>query len=1208
MTEDQQSPTAKYRLAIRRPVTTAMIFLTLIVFGIRSYQQLPINLMPDIDYPTLTVRTEYEGAAPEVVENLVTRPLEEMLSIVSGLVEISSVSSPGLSEIIMEFTWDTDMNLAQQDVRDRLDLFVAPQEITKKPVILRFDPTLDPVMQVAITAPDPVGEGSESAEERYEKLLTVIREATERHLKSDLEAKAGIAQVLVKGGQEAEVQVLVDPQRVKSLGLTMEMVSNSLAQQNISQSSGRLKEGRSEYLVRTYNEYGSVKDIHDAIITSATGQTVRLADIADIFMGTKERETVVRINGREAVGLEIYKEGDANTVDVCNQVKDILGFDRKLNFMDALVKAVREDMVKRQRAAGKEVRQELESYSLLDELPDDVELTLISDQSRFIQGSIKEVKDATIIGGILALIVLFIFLRELKSTMIIGFAIPISVVATFVPLFMRDISLNIMSLGGLALGVGMLVDNSIVVLESIFRCREEGDDPVEAAERGTREVASAVTASTLTTICVFMPITFVEGIAGQLFGDLALTVTFSLLASLLTALYLIPLVVSRKPLQANRGEQVFWALRAYGELRRTDSRGRIAAVVGVVPRGVTYMVDYTRNTVREAFDPFRAIRSGWAAWGFFRKALIVLIYPFLLVLLLGLLVCQLALGILGVVAITVLFFTCLLFLAIYISIRSVMRFILWLPLRFFDLAFNAVRAAYGATLEHALRFSPVIVLATILLAAHSVYTLRDLGSELIPPMKQGEFTVRLETRAGTRIEQTERRARVIEAQLRSHPDIDRVTVEVGEESDKGATQRGENVAEFSVLLVDPDRNALFQDEIIEDLRTRLTPAPSEEITFQLPSLFSFKTAIELQVVGEDLTRLKDLGEEALARISEVPGVTDAELSVKSGYPEVIIRPDRALLAARGVSVTDVAAKIRSELQGDVPTKFSVSGEKIDIRVRAEKNFLDSRRKLEQLNLGSGDDVIPLESVAKIELQEGPSEIRRVDQRRVVVITANIDNRDLAAVSRDILSSVRTLDRPQGYYFELGGQNRELETSYSSLYFALMLAIFLVYVVMACQFESIWLPALVMASVPLAFIGVVYALDWMSIDLSIMVFLGGIVLAGIVVNDAIVLVDYINQLRQRGYTKQKAIIEAGTVRLRPILMTTVTTILGLLPMIVASGEGAEMRRPMAVTVMAGLTSATVLTLIIIPTIYYMFGGRDITPDTPDAPDAPEESTS
>jgi multidrug efflux pump subunit AcrB len=485
----------------------------------------------------------------------------------------------------------------------------------------------------------------------------------------------------------------------------------------------------------------------------------------------------------------------------------------------------------------------------------------------------------------------------------------------------------------------------------------------------------------------------------------------------------------------------------------------------------------------------------------------------------------------------------------------------------------------------------VVLLITCVGAAHALHTLFGLGSELIPPMKQGEFQVRLETRAGTRIEQTELRARDLEKVLRADPDVDRVTMEVGEEGSRGTTERGENVAEFSVMLRDPERLALFQDEIIERLRPQLAPAPGEEVTFKLPSLFSFKTAIELQIVGDDLSVLRTMGEEALERVAAVSGVKDAELSVKSGFPEIIITPDRLALANKGLSTSQVAMRVQSELQGDVPTRFSVAGEKIDIRVRADKTFLKSKSDLRQLNLTEGGASTPLDSVTLIQQEEGPSEIRRVGQRRTVVITANLEGRDLAAVSHDILASVETMERPQGYLFELGGQNRELETSYESLRFALFLAIFLVYVVMACQFESMWHPAIVMFSVPLAFFGVAYALKYMGIDLSIMVFLGGIILAGIVVNNAIVLVDYINQLRDRGYTKHRAIVESCAVRLRPILMTTITTVLGLLPMIVASGEGAEMRRPLAVTVMFGLSSATILTLFIIPMIYYLVGGRD-----------------
>jgi len=558
----------------------AMLFLTVIVFGWRSYQQLPVNLMPDISYPTLTVRTEYEGAAPEDVEKLVTRPLEEFLSIVSGMVQISSVSSPGLSEIILEFTWSTDMNVAQQDVRDRLDLFDAPDGVTEKPVILRYDPTLDPVIRIAITGPPLEDQGGEPLEEDRQALerqqLTGIRDAAERYLKSDLEAKSGIAQVEVKGGQEEEIQILVDAQQLKNLGLTLENISTSLAQQNINLSGGRLQEGKTEYLVRTLNEFEDVDEIRQSIISTPTGAQFRLEDVATVFMGTKERESVVRINGREAVALDIFKEGDANTVEVCNDVKDLLGFDRELGAIEQIQRRVLARMEENRSGGGGDGGDGGEEdeddagasrASLLDRLPDGITRTLISDQSRFIIGAIQEVQDATIMGGLLALTVLFFFLKEVKSTLIIGVAIPISVIATFVPMYMRGItgdviSLNIMSLGGLALGVGMLVDNSIVVLESIFRCKEEGDGVLDAAERGTREVGSAVTASTLTTISVFFPIAFVEGIAGQIFGDLAMTVTFSLLASLLTALYLIPLIASRRSVAVHADKQVIWLLRA----------------------------------------------------------------------------------------------------------------------------------------------------------------------------------------------------------------------------------------------------------------------------------------------------------------------------------------------------------------------------------------------------------------------------------------------------------------------------------------------------------------------------------------------------------------------------------------------------------------------------------------------------------------------
>lgn len=1198
MTDQPKRRPEEYRLAIRRPVTMAMLFLTLIVFGWRSYQQLPVNLMPDISYPTLTVRTEYEGAAPEDVEKLVTRPLEEMLSIVSGMVEISSISSPGVSEIILEFTWDTDMNTAQQDVRDRLDVFDPPKEVTEKPVILRYDPTLDPVMRVAITP----GESMATADgEVVQKSLTAIRDAAERHLKSDLEAETGIAQVLVKGGQEEEIQILVDSERLKNLGLTLQDISNALAQQNINLSGGRLQEGKTEYLVRTLNEYQSIDEIAASIIPTATEQQLQLRDVADVFMGTKDRESIVHIDGNEAVSIEIYKEGDANTVEVAGKVKRLLGFDDEAGWLASLWEKIQARRTERARDGDSEAAESAEAFelltkrrNLLDRLPDDIDLTLMSDQSRFIVGAIDEVQEATIGGGILALIILFLFLREIKATFIIGIAIPISIIATFIPMFMRDISLNIMSLGGLALGVGMLVDNSIVVLESIFRCKEEGDGIVDAAERGTQEVGSAVTASTLTTISVFFPIAFVEGIAGQLFGDLALTVTFSLLASLLTALYFIPLVASRQSVALKAERQVVWMLRAYREGRDSADESRSQAVLGMLPRGFRYILEYFRESTWDTFGPsLNAIRS--AKGGGFKGALSAVAGFIALPLLAILYVLQVALKIVATVFVTALFLVTTVLFALFLLIRKVLGGVMWVPLQIFEVTFNAVRDVYGVVLEHALRFGPVGLIAVAALAAHATFTATRLGTELIPPMKQGEFGIRMEARAGTRLEETAARAKRIEEIVRTRDDVQTVSVQIGEEDKRSNSDRGENIAEFSVLLKNPNETAAFQDEIIEELRQEIASFATEEITFTLPSLFSFKTAIELQVVGDDLNVLKEVGRRALEAVRSVPGVEDPELSVKSGYPEVIIELDRELLASKGLQPGQVAQRLRGEVQGEVATKYNSFGEKIDIRVRTDKQLLSSVEDLRKMSVSAGAVPVPLEDVAIIREQEGPSEIRRIDQRQVVLISANVEGRDLGAVSADIMRAVENVDRPRDYYFLPGGQTRELETSYNSLMFALGLAIFLVYVVMACQFESIWHPALVMFSVPLAFIGVVYALYYAHMDLSIMVFLGGIILAGIVVNDAIVLVDYVNQLRRRGMAKRSALVHAGKVRLRPIIMTTVTTVLGLLPMILSSGDGSEMRRPMAVTVMAGLSSATILTLIIIPMVYDIFGGRDTPPE-------------
>jgi hydrophobic/amphiphilic exporter-1 (mainly G- bacteria), HAE1 family len=645
---------------------------------------------------------------------------------------------------------------------------------------------------------------------------------------------------------------------------------------------------------------------------------------------------------------------------------------------------------------------------------------------------------------------------------------------------------------------------------------------------------------------------------------------------------------------------VVWMIRAYREGLSQDE-GIAGALGRIVPRGIRYAIEGIKRIAKEGTEPLRsAFRANPERPSTIRRAVRgmggLLLAPLIAIHL----VMHLTLALIASLLITIIFPLCLLVYGVVRAIGLIVRIVLWIPMQIFDVAFTAFRDMYVVTLRQLLHFSPIILLIVLALAVHSGMLAKDLGRELIPPLKQGEFGLRMQAPAGTRLEETDRRARKLTAMIQAVPEVDTVSLEVGGEDTSAASDQGENIATFTISLIDPALNAQRQDEIIDGLRRALVKETPDMLTFTLPTLFSFKTAVELQIRGDDLDELRLVGERALEAIEGVPGVTDAiaglqdaELSMKQGYPEVIIELDRDLLASKNIDPAQVAESIRREVQGDVPTRFSAEGYKIDIRVRANRDRLSSVEALRQLSIMDSHPPLPLSSVAKITVKPGPSEIRRIDQRQVAVVTANVEGRDLGAVSDDILARIQDVEKPRDFVFVLGGQNRELQTSYQSLQFALLLAIFLVYVVMACQFESIWHPALVMFAVPLAFIGVVYVLVWLDVSLSIVVFIGGIILAGIVVNDAIVLVDYINQLRERGMKKRDAVVEAGRVRLRPIIMTTLTTVLGLIPMAVWAGEGAEIRQPMAITVMAGLSSATLLTLVIIPMAYDLFGGRDKT---------------
>jgi multidrug efflux pump subunit AcrB len=1291
------SAPSSFAITTRRPVAILMVVMAVCVFGWVSYQRLALDLMPDIAYPTLTVRTEYPGTAPEEVETLISRPLERELGIVPHLVRISSVSKAGQSDVILEFEWDTDMNDVSQDIREKVDRTRLPED-AEKPLLLRYDPSLDPILRLGLYSDADSDTDGNAGTALYE-----LRELAEEEIRREFESVAGVAAVKVKGGLEEEIHVSLQERQMALLGLDVSAINRRLDQANVNLPGGQLREGQTEYLVRTLNEFRSLDEIGALIIANEGGADIRLHDVAHITRSHKDREILTRVNGRESVELEIYKEADANIVAVAQAVRDRLnGTPEQQAYVVELAVAEAdtvteasptddgaedseegkaeaeegeegdaEDAMKaRKKADAMRTIQHLRMTDFITfRLPEGTHLDVLSDQSVFIQNSITEVQRSALLGGAMAVLVLLVFLRNIVHTLIVAATIPVSVIATFAPMYLFDVSLNIMSLGGLALGVGMLVDNSIVVLESIFRCREEGDDLFTATVRGTSEVGGAVFASTLTTIAVFFPIVFVEGVAGQVFGDMALTVVFSLLASLAVALYFIPMLASRqvrreglgvllesKYLRLGAATRIRVALRPETPAPVTDRLRQAALVlpqllldlvirlglaVGALLAAVlktsailVFEVLFPVWKLLERFrwKPTRPVHEQVAAWsaetpvwhGFpdniwpglldngapaalggdvlrlgrwvpprktgrlrwplsvLRGLLSVLLAPYLLVRF----VVHTALGLVRSALLVVLLLAGALLAAVVVIVTIVTVPLVAPLLSLFQVLLNMIQRAYPVVLRAALRQRFVVVgiagASFWLCWAHLVPA---LGTELIPPVHQGEFNLDLTMPVGTPLLHTAAVTATAEQVTVDLEAVERVATTVGSDgAASSAADEGEHTARITVYL-QSGTPPQTEDRIIDGLRQQLRALPEVATEVSYPSLFSFKTPIELEIRGDDLYLLRRTSADAVGIIADLPGLADVRSSLQTGNPELQVVYDRERLSDYGLELRAVAELVRNKVQGRVATDFRREERNIEVLVRLRPEDRLGVNELERLIVNpTGKVPIRLSSVAQIRIAEGPSEIRRIDQQRAALVTANIQGVDLGSASLGIESAMAGLSFPPGFSFLISGQNEEMERSLDSMVFALALAIFLVYIVMASQFESLIHPFVIMFTVPLAAIGAVAALYVAHIPLSIVVFIGFIMLAGIVVNNAIVLVDYINTLRRNGMVATEAIVQAGSVRLRPILMTTMTTVLGLLPMALGLGDGAEIRTPMALTVIAGLVSSTFLTLIVIPTVY------------------------
>lgn len=1130
-----------------------MIVIAVCVFGFVSYQKLPLTLMPDISYPSLTIRTEYPGTAPQEVETQISQPLEQQLAIVSNLKTISSISRAEQSDIVMEFSWDTDMGQISQEVREKMDRVRLPEEATR-PLILRYDPTLDPIMRIGVT----------SSEIPLDELRVIVEDILQR----DLEGEEGIAAVRVIGGLEEEYQVNIDEQKLASLGIDIQQVNAKLAQNNVNLPGGQLDEGETRYMIRTLNEFQSIQDMANIVIAEKSGVDIRLRDFAIVQRLHKEREIITRVNGVESTEVEIFKEADANIVEVARMVRNrLFGLPEQIKYVEQIQNPPKIETTEEGKKGDAERKPDLRNHLQLTDfisykMPSSVSLEILTDQSDFISASIEEVKRNALFGGLIAVCVLYLFLKNIGSTLIIGLTIPVSVVATFAPMHLSGVSLNIISLGGLALGIGMLVDNSIVVLESVFRCQEEGDDLQSATLRGVSEVGGAVFASTMTTIAVFFPIVFVEGVAGQVFGDMSLTVVFSLLASLLVALFFIPMLASRKSF-----------------LRSESSNAKISEI-------------YFFNLVflSSSFHRFQERWRGYKATfprGVAGQSVLsaLLIVPFFL-LSVVLLIIELVFRIVGKI------FEGIMLLGLFLAFGAskMLAFALTLTRPALAFASTLIKSAskiYEGFLNRALkvRFA-VLAIAFGSFAFCLYYVYPKIGNELIPETRQGEFFVDSKLPVGTPIETTALTIQSFEELLKGDSRVDRFATKVGTE--KGASSEAEEGEHTSRITVELNQGTTHQDEteLIQSIREHSRFLPDLDLEIDYPVLFSSKAPIEVELYGYDLDTMKTVSKGVAAALSEIPGIVDVRSNLQPGSPEVQIIYDRTRIVQLGLELRPIAELVRNKIQGNVATTFRKLDRQIDIRVRLEEDDRYGLDDLKRLVINPrGQFPIQLSAIADFIVKEGANEVRHIDQQRGTVIYANVDGIDLAEASRLIQNALRNFKFPSGFSFDISGQQEEMEDSTASMLFAFGLALFLVYIVMASQFESLLHPFIILFSVPLAMIGVLLTLLIGGWSLNILVFIGLIMLAGIVVNNAIVLVDYINKLRRnQGIGKQVAIQKACLIRFRPILMTTLTTVLGMLPMALGIGEGSEIRVPLAITVISGLSASTLLTLVVIPCAY------------------------
>ncbi len=1032
------------RLAVDRPVTTVMMSIIVIILGFMALGGLSVDLMPEIDFPTVTVTALYPGAGPEEIETLVTRPLEQALSSIHGFDRLSSRCIEGSTSISVQFHWGVNLDVAIADMRQAIDGMLAnlPDGI-EPPTIRRYDSNSSPIMYLGVKSDLPPIE---------------LTQLTERLIIPQLERLDGVARVGMRGEVNREIQVDLDYAKLTALGMGVNEIVTALERGNVSLPAGDYEEGQFHRLLRGQSEFTNLEEIRSLVVRQRGGAVVHLRDVADVIDGHERITQVTRVDGEPGLTIYLFQQSGANTIDVSD--------------------AVHEEVEK--------INRELPQATLL----------VRSDKSDFIREAIANVQESAWVGMLLAGGILMLFLRSFRSVVVIAISMPLSVLATFVLIYFQGFTLNLVSFGGLALGLGMLVDNSIVVLESIYVKHEEGLSPRDAAIEGTKEVASAVTAATLTTLIVFLPLMFIPGVTAILLHQLAYVVSFSLMCSLIASLTLTPMLTAR--LLANH-----------------PTEDQIAAAATA-----------------------KVTRRHWIIRGF-QKAAAAVVY-------------------------------------------------------LLNLGLHLMEQAYGRMLTWCLKH-PAIAAFPILLATCAAAGLWPrVGTEFLPQTDDGRINVTGVMAPGIQLGTLDRQARIVEQTLLDMPDnvIKSLTSFIGDEAEDGDEW---NQCRFMAQLPLPEDREMTAEEIRSHIASSMPDVAGMKVTVRIfpamPFSRMFQSAegdsIAVLVRGHDPRTAAELAEVVEGVMKETSGLVNVESQQEEQRPQLVTRIDREKASLLGITVDDVAQALQATVRGVEATVFREDGDEFAVMVRLRPGDREEQGDLGRIGVTTPTgQLVPLENLMRFESNDSPLAIERLDRERFVTVSAGIENRDLGSVVRELQGRFAGLQLPDGFHVEIAGDYEEQEESFQALNIGLILAIVLMYMIMAAQFESLLDPLLILGTLPLGAIGVLMVLTMTETTLNVQSFIGIIVLSGIVVDNAIVMLDYANQLRHRHpeIPLLDIVVQASTRRLRPILMTTLTTILGMLPIALGIGAGAELQAPMARVVVAGMISGTLTTLVAIPILY------------------------